>query len=58
MPVILGEIKNVVLGTKKGQLAFSERQQQLVNSGNNITFPTNFLRFESSASVSEQIHFS
>ena len=41
---------------KKGQVAFSEGQQQFVNSGNNISFP--FLKFESSASVSEQIHFS
>ena len=30
--------KNVVLGKKKGQVAFSKRQQQLVNSGNNISF--------------------
>ena len=42
MPVVFGEVKNVVLGTKKGQLAFSERQQQLVNSGNNISFPRIF----------------
>ena len=28
--------KNVVLGTKKGQLAFLEMHQQLVNSGNNL----------------------
>ena len=35
--------KNVVLGTKKGQLAYSDRQQQLVNSGNNISFPRIFL---------------
>ena len=39
--VIWGD-KNVVLGTKNGQLAFSERQQQLVNSGNNISFPRIF----------------
>ena len=33
--------KDVVLSTKKGQqLAFSESQQQLVNSGNNIFFPS------------------
>ena len=36
MPVVFGEIKNVVLVTKKGQLVFSERQPQLLNSGNNI----------------------
>ena len=41
MPVVFGDT-NVVLGTKKGQLAFSERQQQLVKSGNNISFPRIF----------------
>ena len=57
MPVVFGE--TVVLGRNKRQLAFSERQQQLVNSGNNIhRFPSNFLKFESSASISEQIHSS
>ena len=50
--------KNVVLGTKKGQLAFSERQQQLVNSGNNISFLRIIRKFESSAGVSEQVHSS
>ena len=34
--------KNVVWGTKTGQLAFSERQQQLVNSDNNISFPLQY----------------
>ena len=34
--------KNVVLGKKKGQLAFSEKQPQLANSGNNISFPIEF----------------
>ena len=29
-------------GTKKGQLAFLERQQQLVNLGDNISFPRIF----------------
>ena len=38
MLVVFREIKNVVLGTKKGKLAFSERQQQLVNSSNYISF--------------------
>ena len=31
---------------KNGQLAFSERQQQLVNSGNNISFPKMLLRLK------------
>ena len=43
MPVIFGDIK-MSFGVKKkkkkkGQLAFLERQQQLVNSGNNVSFP-------------------
>ena len=38
MPVVFGEIE-VSFSYKKGPLAFSERQQQLVNSGNNIYFP-------------------
>ena len=41
-PVVFGEIKNVVLGKKKGQLAFSERQQQLVNAGSNVSYPRIF----------------
>ena len=39
MPAVFGADKNDVLGTKKGQLAFSERKQQLINSGNDISFP-------------------
>ena len=35
MPIVFKD-KIVVLGTKKGQLAFSEGQQQLVNSDDNI----------------------
>ena len=37
MPVVFGEIK-MFFGYEniKGQLAFSERQQQLINLGNNI----------------------
>ena len=35
--------KNVLLDTRKGQPTFSElRQHQLVNSGNNISFPGTF----------------
>ena len=41
MPVIFGEIKMSFWVRKKDQLAFSERQQQLVNSGN-ISFPRIF----------------
>ena len=29
-------VKHVVLGTKKDQLGFSERQKQVINSSNNI----------------------
>ena len=40
MPVIFGELKMSFRVRKKAmQLAFSERQQQFVNSGNNISFP-------------------
>ena len=39
MSVVFGEIKTSFWVRKKGQLAFSERQRQLVNSGNNISFP-------------------
>ena len=45
--------KNVILGTKTGQLGFSERQKQLINSGKKSS-----IKFESSENVSEQIHFS
>ena len=38
MPVAFGEIK-MFLATKKCQLAFSKRQQQLVISGTNISLP-------------------
>ena len=41
MPVVFGEIKMSFSVEKKGQLAFSERRQQLVNSGN-ISFPRIF----------------
>ena len=53
MPVVFGEIK-MFFWYEKAQLAFSERQQQLVNTGNNIISlsPDS----ESSASVSEQIN--
>ena len=44
--------------TKKGQLAFPKRQQQRVNSGNNISSPRIFLKVESSAILSEQTDFS
>ena len=63
-PIIASDIRlgkcnlNVVLGTKIGQLEFSERQKQLVNSGNKISIPENVLKFESSANLSEQKHFS
>ena len=40
MPLVFGEIK-MSFFPKKGQLAFSERQQQLVNSAN-ISFPRIF----------------
>ena len=44
MPVVSGEIKMSFCGVRiKGQLAFSERQQQLVNSGNKISLPRFFL---------------
>ena len=33
---------NAVLGAKKGQLAFSDRKHQLINSGNKISFPRIF----------------
>ena len=56
--------KNVVFNTKNGQLAFSERQQQLVNSKGSKRgikkgdfFPWNFKKFESSSSISEQTFF-
>ena len=42
MPVLFWTDKNVILGMKKGQLAFSERQQQLVNSGSNISLSLEF----------------
>ena len=42
MPVVFGEIKMSFWAQKKDQLAFSERQQQLVNSGNNISLPRMF----------------
>ena len=41
MPLVLGEIK-CRFGMNKGQLALLERQQQLVNLGNNISFPRIF----------------
>ena len=50
MPVVFGEVK-MSLWVRKMASGFFERQQQLVNSGNNISFP-------SSANVSEQIHSS
>ena len=43
MPVVFGGIKMTpVLGKKKSQQAFSERQMQLANLGNNISFPRVF----------------
>ena len=42
MPFDFGAIKMSFLGTRKGQLVFSEMQQQLVNSSNNISFPRIF----------------
>ena len=43
MPVVFGEIKmSFWVSTKKSQLAFSERQQQLINLGSNISFPRIF----------------
>ena len=49
----------MVLAMKKGQLAFSERQQQLISLGNNISqFLQHFLKFKRSARVSEQINYS
>ena len=42
MPVVFGEINMSFWIRETGQLAFSERQQQLVNSGNNIPFPRIF----------------
>ena len=33
MPVVFGEIKMSLFGSKKGQLGFPEMQQHLVNSG-------------------------
>ena len=42
MPVVLGQIKMSHWVQKKGQLTFSESQQQLVNSGDNFGF--NFSR--------------
>ena len=53
MPFVFGEIK-CRFGYKKGQLGFLERQKQLINSGIKISIPESF---ESSAKVSEQIHF-
>ena len=34
--------KNAILGTIKAQLPFSEDEYQLLNSWNEIPFPTNF----------------
>lgn len=34
IPFVFEGTKNVVKRTKKGQFGFSERQQQLINSGN------------------------
>ena len=42
MPVVFGEITMPFSGYEKGQLASLERQHQLVNSGNNISFPRIF----------------
>ena len=53
MPVVFGEIKMSFWVRKKGQLAFSDSQGQLVNSCRNISFPRT-LKVE----LSEQIHSS
>ena len=42
MPIIFGGIKLPFLGTIKAQLPFSEDKYQLLNSWNEIPFPTNF----------------
>lgn len=45
MPVVFGAKKNVVLGTKNSQLGVLVRQQQLVNSCSEISFPKTVFHF-------------
>ena len=45
----------MILGMGKRQLHLSERQQQLLNSGNKISFPNSFCYFNIQLKKFEQI---